>query len=421
MFRVDLQRSISPFTMLQSPSSVLTGDCCPMPCIRPDWPVAILRHIFIWAALTAGPLIAAPSWLRGQPAPVDPTESPRSSTTGTYQDQLSQAIDEHFAKRDLPGLAVLYAKDGEVAYQKMVGFADVAGNVPMTEDKVGRLNSVSKWVAAIVSLQAVEQGKLDLGATARSQIADLPEHHTSTLRDLLACRGGIRHYTGATSPASPRDWMESQYDTALAAAPQFWHDPLAVPVGKYHYSTHGYTILGACLERAFDRHTREIIRTQLSEPLDLPTLAEERLTDGNPQRMKFYTPTERGNREVRPQNSTWKVWGGGIESSPRDLLKLGILLGDGKIIARDNVQLLMTRLDPEESYCLGCNHTLEHGQQVMAKSGSFQGSNAYIWLVPERRMTMVIMANRDQADVTGLGLKLRSIVLAADKAAKPAP
>jgi CubicO group peptidase (beta-lactamase class C family) len=215
--------------------------------------------------------------------------------------------------------------------------------------------------------------------------------------------------------------MESQYDTAQAAAPQFWHDPLAAAVGKYHYSTHGYTILGACLEKAFDRPTREIIRTQLSEPLDLPTLAEERLADGNPARMRLYTPSENGNLEVKPRNSTWKVWGGGIESSPRDLLKLGILLGDGRIIARENVQLLMTRLDPEDSYCLGCNHTVEHGEQVMAKSGSFQGSNAYIWLVPERRMVMVIMANRDQADVTGLGLKLRSIVLADDKDANKAP
>ncbi|MCU0878873.1 MAG: beta-lactamase family protein [Pirellulaceae bacterium] len=402
-----------------------------MPLARRDWLVLLLRQIFICVALATGPLVVGPPLLLGQsasPRRAAPAEAARAADApstdpqdaGTYQ-QLTRVIDEHFARRDLPGLAVLYAKDGEVAYQKMVGFADVAGNVPMSEDKVGRLNSVSKWVAAIVSLQAVEQGKLQLAATARSQIADLPEHHTSTLRDLLACRSGIRHYTGQTSPESPRDWMESQYDTAQAAAPQFWHDPLAAAVGKYHYSTHGYTILGACLEKAFDRPTREIIRTQLSEPLDLPTLAEERLADGNPARMRLYTPSENGNLEVKPRNSTWKVWGGGIESSPRDLLKLGILLGDGRIIARENVQLLMTRLDPEDSYCLGCNHTVEHGEQVMAKSGSFQGSNAYIWLVPERRMVMVIMANRDQADVTGLGLKLRSIVLADDKDANKAP
>jgi CubicO group peptidase (beta-lactamase class C family) len=398
-----------------------------MPIGRPSSSASSVWRIFIFVlAGSAWPILAAPSWCWGQPAPAaiatveNPAASSDPASAGSYEDQLNQAIDEHFARRDLPGLAVMYARDGEVAYQRMVGFADVAGNVPITEHHVGRLNSVSKWVAAIISLQAVEQGKLKLDATARSQIADLPAHHTSTVRDLLACRGGIRHYTGATSPASPRDWMVSQYDTALAAAPQFWHDPLAAAVGKYHYSTHGYTILGACLEKAFDQPTGKIIRTQLSEPFALPTLAEERLADGNPQRMKFYTPIERGNREVKPQNSTWKVWGGSIESSPRDLLKLGILLGDGKIISRDNVKLLMTRLAPADSYCLGCNHTLEHGQQVMAKSGSFQGSNAYIWLVPERRMVMVIMANRDQADVTGLGLKLRSIVLAADKVDKAA-
>lgn len=395
-----------------------------MPLARRTWSVPLLRQIFMGAVLVTSPFALAPPLLLGQTAPpgteqpaaARPADSPGTApqTAGACQ-QLNRAIDEHFARRDLPGLAVMYARDGEVVYERMVGFADVAGNVPMSEHHVGRLNSVSKWVAAIVSLRAVEQKKLQLDAAARSLVSDLPAHHTSTVRDLLACRGGIRHYTGPTSPESPRNWMDSQYDTALAAAPQFWLDPLAVPVGKYHYSTHSYTILGACLEKAFDRPTREIIQSQLSEPLDLPTLAEERLADGNPLRMKFYTPTGDGNREVKPQSSTWKVWGGGIESSPRDLLKLGILLGDGKVVSREHVKLLMTRLEPEESYCLGCNHTVEHGRQVMAKSGSFQGSNAYLWLVPERRMVMAIMANRDQADVTGLGLKLRTIVLAADK------
>jgi hypothetical protein len=52
----------------------------------------------------------------------------------------------------------------------------------------------------------------------------------------------------------------------------------------------------------------------------------------------------------------------------------------------------------------------------MAKSGSAEGSNAYIWLVPERRMVMVVMANRDKAGVAELGEDLRSIVLGAASA-----
>jgi hypothetical protein len=133
--------------------------------------------------------------------------------------------------------------------------------------------------------------------------------------------------------------------------------------------------------------------------------------------MKFYTKSGNSNVQVTPENSTWKIWGGGIESTPMDVLKLGILLGDGKIISKQNVKTMMTRLDPFDSYCLGVSHAVENGNHVMAKSGSFKGSNAYIWLVPDRRMVMVVMANRDGADVDGLGRKLRSILLSTNQAA----
>jgi hypothetical protein len=83
----------------------------------------------------------------------------------------------------------------------------------------------------------------------------------------------------------------------------------------------------------------------------------------------------------------------------------------GTIISKQNVKKMMTRIDPLQSYCLGCNHSVENGSQVMAKSGSAEGSNAYIWLVPERRMVMVVMANRNGADVSGLGKDLRKIIL----------
>jgi hypothetical protein len=146
--------------------------------------------------------------------------------------------------------------------------------------------------------------------------------------------------------------------------------------------------------------------------------------------MKLYTwnrPNRLGkfllgrNIEVERGDHSWKVLGGGIEASPLDLLKLGILLGDGKIISPQNVQLMMKRIDPLESYALGCTSAVENGYHLMAKSGSFTGSNAYIWLVPERRMVMVVMANRDEAGVSGLAAKLRNIILAKDKAAGQKP
>lgn len=346
---------------------------------------------------------------------------PGNLASPSINGQLDAEIEKHFNDENLPGLVVLYARDGLLTYKKTLGFSDVENEVMMTEHRVGRLNSVSKWAAGIIALKQVEQGKFNLNATAKSYLADLPDHHTYTVQDLLACRSGVRHYGEATSPQSPSGWSGNQFDTAAAAAPMFWHDPLAKPVGAYHYSTHGYTIFGAALEQAVGQPIGDIIKSTLSTPYGLPTLKMENLSDNNPQRMKFYTKSGSGNVQVQPANSTWKVLGGGMESTPLDLLKLGILLGDGQIISQQNVKKMMTPLEFDNSYCLGCNHAVENGNHVMAKSGSFQGSNAYIWLVPDRRMVMVVMANRDEAGTSTLGRKLRNIILSADKAAGQKP
>ncbi len=345
---------------------------------------------------------------------------PSASTnlaTETYKDELDQAIQEHFDEKKLPGLTVLYARDGLLTYKKSLGFADVAGGVKMNENKIGRLNSVSKWVGTILAMKMQEQGEINLNAKVRDCLPDIPEHHTYRIIDALACRSGVRHYGGAKSNKSPtNDWGEKDYAEATDVLPNFWHDPLAVPVGAYHYSSFGYPIADACLEEASGKSLRQLLVEKLSTPNGLSSLKVEDLEDNDPNRVKFYTVKNGQNSQIDPPKKEWTPSGGGMQATPMHLLKLGILLGDGKIISKQNVKKMMTRIELSDSYCLGCNTAVENGNHVMAKSGSAEGSNAYIWLVPDRRMVMVVMANRDGAGVSELGKELRDILLSTDKA-----
>lgn len=336
--------------------------------------------------------------------------------------KLDQEIDKHFADENLPGLVVLYARDGLLTYKRVKGKADVAGNVPMSENKVMRLNSVSKWVGTILEMKLAEQGKLNLNAKVRTYLPELPAHHDYRVIDVLACRSGVRHYGETKSPDSPNhNWAEDDFATARDAIPMFWHDPLANIPGEYHYSSFAHSIADACAEKSTGKSISQLLKSTLSTPYGVSSLAVEELDDNNPQRVKFYTVKNGQNVAITPPKKEWTPSGGGMEATPMHLLKLGIQLGDNKILSAANVQKMMTRPNPLESYALGCSTATENGYHVMAKSGSAEGSNAYIWLVPERRMVMVVMANRDGAGVSGLGNKLRSIILGADKVGSNKP
>ena len=57
---------------------------------------------------------------------------------------------------------VLIAQDGEILYQKAVGFSDLESKEPLTVDSEFIVGSISKQFTATLILQAYESGKLAL-------------------------------------------------------------------------------------------------------------------------------------------------------------------------------------------------------------------------------------------------------------------
>ncbi|MBL8889925.1 MAG: beta-lactamase family protein [Planctomycetaceae bacterium] len=347
--------------------------------------------------------------------------TPSTGATGfaapNVNSELDRAVEAHFTEKKLPGLVVLYARDGMLVYKKNLGFADVASQTKVNENHVFRLASVSKLLAAVLTLREEEKGNITMSANVSDLLSDIPAHHAYKVRDLVSCRSGVRHYNEPTSDQSPSGWDQQTYATSLEAAQQFWHDPLAGPIGSYHYSSHGYTILGACLEQATGKSTAQLVQQTLANPHGLGTLAAEDLSVHQPQRVSIYTLNDSdsvasGNREIEREPLSWKVLGGGLECSGLDLLKFGIKLCDGKIISAANVKKLMKRLDPSDSYALGCSHAIENGVEVFAKNGGQPGASTYMWCIPERRMVMVVLTNRwESGGATELGKELRDILL----------
>jgi CubicO group peptidase (beta-lactamase class C family) len=68
------------------------------------------------------------------------------------------------AQQGLPGYSAVLIRDGKVAWATGWGFADLEARVPATADTPYRLASVSKPIAAVVLMQLVESGQLDLDA-----------------------------------------------------------------------------------------------------------------------------------------------------------------------------------------------------------------------------------------------------------------
>ena len=78
-------------------------------------------------------------------------------------DHYFNALEEN--NKFMGGIAV--SQNGEIIYQRNLGFADVERNIKADADSKYRIGSISKTFTAVLTLKAVEEGKLDTRANDR--------------------------------------------------------------------------------------------------------------------------------------------------------------------------------------------------------------------------------------------------------------
>jgi CubicO group peptidase (beta-lactamase class C family) len=160
------------------------------------------------------------------------------------QTSLSSFLDSLLAieiKANEPGGVVLVAKQGRIIYQKAFGMANIELQVPMKENMVFHIGSLTKQFTAIAILQLYEQQKLALQDTIGKFITGCsPEVGAITIEHLLT------HTSGLAEKSAPG----SRNQTPEEIIAGYINQPLLFKTGtKWQYSNNGYYILGYIIEK----------------------------------------------------------------------------------------------------------------------------------------------------------------------------
>ena len=97
---------------------------------------------------------------------------------------IDAAIDQALADARIVGAVVLVARDGSIVYRRAAGLADRERNVPMREDAVFRLASLTKPLVTAAALRLAELGRIALDDPVTRYLPDfrpaLPDGETPT-------------------------------------------------------------------------------------------------------------------------------------------------------------------------------------------------------------------------------------------------
>ena len=361
--------------------------------------------------------------------------------------QLDEAIGDYRTLNNLPGLSVAVIRNGQVLYRRGFGFADVGGGKTASGSTVFGMASLSKLVGATLAARLEQNGQLrngqsfamplDLGATTRTYLPDLPSFHTHRLNQLMAHLGCVTHYDGLPN-------QTTHYTSATGAVASLQDAPLASPCTRgttWRYSTPAYTFVGAALEAAVGngRTIQRLLQDELFGPFDLGSMkvqfADTTLPANSlratPYKPRFDAFDDNGNLLVAPdpvvnpnvatsyQDNSWKVLGGGIESNVVDLARFGWQVLDGRIVSpttRDN--RLWASVNPSGSFGLGWDlGTASGGQRIAEWNGTWTGARAFLRAYRNDGLVIAVMSNRTDhradlsQDVDDLTDRLGRIVL----------
>ena len=346
--------------------------------------------------LAAGVLLALQASLSGQDS------GGENALPNAIESRLQEVIREH----EIPGLSCAVVRRGELVFSRGYGFSDLENDVPASDATVYRLASISKPITAVLIMQLVEQGKLDLDTDVREYVSDWPEKRWPvTCRQLLAHLGGVRHYKRFEGESTTR------YRDQTAALRRFADDPLLHEPGtQYKYSTFGFNLLAAVVEQRREQTFGQAVHDHIARPAGAETLQDDdqrRLIKG---RAQGYV--RRGNRlqNSRLMDSSYKLGGGGLCASAPDLARFAVALMDGKLM-RDETREQMwteqkTTAGKPVGYALGFGVRSRDGKRWVQHSGAQSRVSTMLCMLPDERIAVAVLCNLEGVRLGGVAQEI---------------
>jgi CubicO group peptidase (beta-lactamase class C family) len=305
---------------------------------------------------------------------------------------------------DVPGAAVLVMRDGEPLVRAAYGLADMETRTPATPTTNYRLASVTKQFTAAAILLLAEDGRLKLEDRARKWLPSLPRAaEPVTIRHLLTHTSGLIDYEDVI----PEGFKPQLHDADVLRLLESQDRTYFHPGRDYRYSNSGYALLALVVERVSGRTFATFLRERIFQPLGMSnTVAHEEGISTVSNRAFGYTQ-EQGRWSRTDQSQTSAVLGdGGIYSSIDDLARWDTALYDGRLLRPASLQAAFSPAtptdDPELEYGFGWRITGE----TLWHSGETVGFRNVIVRYPKKKLTVVVLTNRNEPEPYRLALEI---------------
>lgn len=380
------------------------------------------------------------------------------------EEQISEVMERYVQNEEIAGASLLVRQHGQTVYRNCWGYADKSARMPIREDSIFRLMSMTKCVTAVGILQLMEAGKLNLddplslfipsfakprvAADARyrwhdgvkmgellwkalffrmERVKTVPAEREITIRDLLSHSSGLEQ--GMVGLLAMLKDRRERVDL-VAQAERYAQYPLDFQpgCGTGYSPLAGFDVLARVIEVLSGMDAAQYYKANIFQPLGMQDTAFHLNEEQKKRLVHVYCRKNgklvdvTGSKENLPKKfhfgERYICGAGGLYATLTDYGAFAQMLQNGgsyrgtQILKSETVQLLRTEapvkhLEPAPGFVWGLGVKI---RQDPVRSGSAATKGTYGWsgafgthffVSPADNLNCVLMLNRSDLDGAG--------------------
>jgi len=262
---------------------------------------------------------------------ISETTSLESFTDSLFQSSVDSS--------QIAGGSILVYQDGKTLIKKTYGYGSLELSVPVPNDGIFEIGSVTKQFTAAAILKLVESNKLSLDDDFTKYLDFDTKGRKVTIDNLLNHTSGIPSFTAFEEFGEfmiqdhPRDSL-----VRLVESKPFMFEPGEALI----YNNSAYFFLGLIIEKVTGQKYEEYLKDTFFEPLRMDNTSYCSTSEVTKNKVYGYDYTPEGLKQKGYLNHTWPYAAGSLCSTAEDLLTWMTALHQGNVLSETLYQSLIT-------------------------------------------------------------------------------
>jgi len=351
------------------------------------------------------------------------TQNPYESAITTARSEIWQAINSGKCGSATAAIMV----DGKVVYAEGFGMANREKSIPVDKATLFNMGSIGKMYVATAIMLLVDDGMVSLDKPVMQYLPEFrmadDRYKKITVRTLLNHTSGMPGTEGANSFGFKYDNNVKQETINTLARAHLKHAPGAMTV----YCNDGFTLAEMIVERVSGKKYINFLNERIFTPLGLKnTGMGVGEIKGNP--VALYYDAKTG--KIHPPESISILGAGGLSSTAEELCRfVDAFSVEGKLLKKASLAEMKKAQpsafagklrNPGFSFGLGWDMTGlpqydSAGVQILGKSGGTGNYSSMVYTVPDKRISIAVIASGAQSGAMKIALDILDAVLVEKK------